>query len=284
MKGIPLIQTNDPALIARGYNLGLKLVPNLLQVMTEAQLEHFESNLPELQTLSAKICEAGGDMALVQEIVSTEAKPKKGATRIEPVSTQVPVLHTPGNSTVIFEWLDHWKLFCREFNLKEEIDFAAAKEKALTRPKGFDWVIYTPSGFTSRESIDRLCAPQFTVYESNPVQSYRLERQPDKARLILCRPNIEPDSEWRVSSNTMAATTTPFLDCREGYILEGFYCHFKKKHLNINGWTRFPRSRAGRLVADVRRCEAREEFYVDCGGPDGGFPCGGGREVVILLP
>ena len=205
--------------------------------------------------------------------------------RIELISTQVPILHTAEDSKTIFQWLDHWKQFCKDFKLKEEVDFEAAKEKALTRPKGFDWVIYTPSGLTSREALDRLCSPQFTVSESVSVQSYSLERQPDKARLILCRPNIEPDNDWRVSANKMVATATPFLDCRECYILEGFYYSLTKKHLNIRGWTRCPRSRASkRKVADVSWYETSEKFCANYDGPDNDDPHGGGRETVILIP
>lgn len=215
--------------------------------------------------------------------VSRERTATKSKSRIQLFSTQISVLHTAEESHVILKQIDHWKLLCKEFKLKEEIDFEAVKEKALTRPKGFDWVIYTPSGFTSREAIDRLCSPQFTVYESNPVQSYSLERQPDKARLILSCSNIESDTEWRVSSNTMAATTLPFLDCRECYILEGFYYNLTKKHLNIKGWTRCPRSRSpARNVAHVRWDEASGGFCAGCGYPDGDNPDGGGREAFIL--
>lgn len=211
------------------------------------------------------------------------SKEKQASTpHIKLISPQVSVLHTPEQSKVLFRWFDHWKLFCKEFKLKEEIDFEAVKEKALTRPKGFNWVIYTPSVFTSREAVDRLCSSQFTVFESWAVQKYSLERQPNKARLILCRPNIEPDDEWRVSSNTMAATTLPFLDCRECYILEGFYYNLTKKHLNIRGWTRCPRSRSRRSVASVYWDEASAGFCARGGGPGSGSPYAGGREAVIL--
>lgn len=215
--------------------------------------------------------------------VSEKPTPSAVEPRIELISTQVSVLHTAEKNKIILAQLDHWRQFCKEFKLKEEIDFEAAKEKVLTRPKGFDWVIYTPSRFTSREAIDRLCSTQFTVFESHPAQSYRLERQPNKARLILCRLGIEPDTEWRISSDTLAVTPFPFLDCRECYILEGFYYNLTKKHLNIKGYTRCPRSRnPKRDVAGVHWDASRCEFCACCFGPGDGSPSGGGREVVIL--
>lgn len=258
------------------------VIPNLPRNFRPERLKHYtEDGHIELRD---KLRAAFADDLQEDGQLSSREQTRKlaEASRIELLSTQIAVPHTAEESVVIFQWLDHWKLFCKEFKLKQEIDFEAAKEKALTRPKGFDWVIYTPSEFTSREALDRLCASQFTVRETNPVQSYSLERQPDKARLILCRPNIESDTEWRVSSNAMVATALPFLDCRECYILEGFYYNLTKKHLNIRGWTRCPRSRSWRLVVGVYWGEAGAEFYADGGSPDGDSPSGGGREAVFL--
>lgn len=49
MNGKPLIESNDPALITRAYNLGLRLVPNLPHVLTLAELEYWEANVTRLK-------------------------------------------------------------------------------------------------------------------------------------------------------------------------------------------------------------------------------------------
>ena len=87
----------------------------------------------------------------------------------------------------------------------------------------------------------------------------------------------------------MSATKFAFLDIRERYMLEAFYFWLTKrltgkgKHLDIQGWTRCPRSR-------------RADGVVACAfWGDGGFrarwsdagdrsPEAGGREAVLLLP
>lgn len=45
----PLIETGDAGLIARAYNLGLKLVPNMPYVLTRESLEYWESHLKNLK-------------------------------------------------------------------------------------------------------------------------------------------------------------------------------------------------------------------------------------------
>lgn len=49
MNGKPLIESGDAALIARAYNLGLKIVPNLPHVLTRSDLEHWEKNIDKLK-------------------------------------------------------------------------------------------------------------------------------------------------------------------------------------------------------------------------------------------
>lgn len=199
---------------------------------------------------------------------------------------KLPQKKRGSDNAEIFAWLDDWKKFCGEFKLKIELDFDAIKEKVLDRPKGFDWVIYMPSGITSRDAIDKLCKPQFKVWEEIPVEQYSLERQPDKPYVILCRANVEPDDVWRgKSADDMSETAIPFLDCRERYMLEAFYYWKKGKHLDITGWTRCPRSRASNGdVACAYWGGARGGFYADWDYPDDRRSRAGGREAVILVP
>ncbi len=52
MTGKPLKELNDPSLLVRAYNLGLKLVPNFVQAITVEELEYYEKNLGELKNIS----------------------------------------------------------------------------------------------------------------------------------------------------------------------------------------------------------------------------------------
>lgn len=49
MNGKPLIESRDPALIARAYNLGLKAVPNFPQVLTLEDLVYWETNVTKIR-------------------------------------------------------------------------------------------------------------------------------------------------------------------------------------------------------------------------------------------
>jgi|GEM_PF-3086946 len=266
---------NEQSVSAQFLQFTSLVIPNLPRNFRPERLAHYVG--PGKNELKDKLTAAFADDLISDSspLVVTAAEISKPAE---------PLLHTVDQSKTLFSWLDAWKKFCKEFKIKPELDFETAKERGLTRPSGFDWIIYTPSGFTAREAIDKLCKPQFTVYESIPVEKYSLERQPNKARFILARPTIEPDREWlNTTADEMQAAPVPFLDCRERYILEAFHYWLTKNHLDINGWTRCPRSRTPRgEVANARWFEADEEFYAGWDDGDDRDPSAGGREAVIL--
>lgn len=190
------------------------------------------------------------------------------------------------DNRVIMKWLNGWPVFCKEFGLKIELNFRAFRNdlRILNRRKGFDWFVYKPLGFTAREAIEILkkLKSDFTVFEEIPVEWYTsAEVRPEKPHIVLCRADVEPDKEWRISANSMRTTAVPFLDHTERYLLEAFHYWLYKKSLDINGWTRCPRSRAsGDGVAYADR--SGSEFRAGWSGGDRGNSDGGGREVVIL--
>lgn len=205
-----------------------------------------------------------------------------------PTSVQKVALPPRPNDTIL-TWLTKWPLFCQEFGLKIELDFKALKTdpRILGRPQGFDWFVYKPQGFTARQAISILeklgrQEPTFTVWEEIPVEGYAsTETRPSTPHLILCRASIEPDKEWRISADRMRATPTTFMDHTERYLFEAFHWWLYKKGLDINTWTRCPRSRTRHdNVACADRLGSRFGARRDNG--DAGLPNGGGREVVIL--
>ncbi|MEK7170302.1 MAG: hypothetical protein AAB767_03380, partial [Patescibacteria group bacterium] len=54
MKGALLLQSNDVELVNRGYNVALKLIPNVVGQMTLTQLEYLEANPPELANAATR--------------------------------------------------------------------------------------------------------------------------------------------------------------------------------------------------------------------------------------
>ncbi len=195
-------------------------------------------------------------------------------------------LPTSRDNRVIMKWLNRWPVFCKEFGLKMELDFRALRNdpRILNRREGFDWFVYKPTGFTARNAIEILekLKSDFTVFEEIPVEGYTSkEFRPPKPHLVLCRADVEPDKEWRISANSMRATAVPFLDHTERYLLEAFHYWLYRKSLDIIGWTRCPRSRAssGRVAYANRNGSEFKAYWLNGDYDDSR---GGGREVVIL--
>jgi len=147
----------------------------------------------------------------------------------------------------------------------------------------FNWSVYRPQGLTARKAIDLLCKPQFKVEEHINVADYSLERDSNESHLVLCRETVEPDAEWHgKSANDMQATTTPFLDLCDRAVLEAIYYFVHKKHLDIKGVTRCPRSRCGDGAAYAGWNPRYRGFDVDAGAGDLPYPDFGGREAMVL--
>jgi len=150
-------------------------------------------------------------------------------------------------------------------------------------PQGFNWSVFRPQGLTAKMALDKLCKPQFKVVEYINLNDYSLERQTDQPHLVLCRDTVEPDKEWlNQSGDDMSATTTPFLDICERIILEATYFYIFKKHLDIKGLTRCPRSRHGGTVANAYWDPDYRRFKVNANYRGNRCPADGGREAIPL--
>ncbi len=150
-------------------------------------------------------------------------------------------------------------------------------------PANFNWCVYRPEGMTTRIALDRLCKPQFKVVECIKVDEYPLERKSDASHLVLCRETIEPDAEWLgQSGDDMANISTSFLDLCDRVILEAIYFSIKKKHLDIKGDTRCPRSRWRGSLASVRSCPSPRGLLVRADHQDFRIPNHGGRQAFVL--
>lgn len=93
-----LIELNNPELIVRGYNLGLKVVPNILHVLSQDDLEYWEGHLPDMKDALAK--------SLVRSKQIQPAKPKPSPKKpITPIF--LPSVISNGRSGK--EWISHFE-------------------------------------------------------------------------------------------------------------------------------------------------------------------------------
>ncbi len=257
MKGIPLMQREDTevtrALLKRAMNLSVKFVPNILEGITEAQLEYFEKNLPELKFAAQwALAFADNHTPVSQSAVHKALHPP---AELDAKSQIVPLalLPVPSDATEEVRWKLGWINFYRKFmgvDVSAELEQFAWPDEG---PHGFDWFVFCPKGLTTQMAIDLLCKPQFTTSVYIDLDAYTLDRTPDQSSLVLCRKTVEPDKQWLNNSG---------------------------KHLDIKGLTRCPGSRRGDNVASAYwrsgkfevNSNARSRRYSDCGG----------REAVVL--
>ncbi len=200
----------------------------------------------------------------------------------QPDPAQAQIIKIP--PTITNQWRDGVIKLYKDFmqmDIQAELDkFEWLMDRCRT---DFNWFIFRPQGLTTQIALDKLCKPQFTVQEYIDVSKYSLERQPDQSHLVLCRETIEPDEEWlNHSSDDMSTTSTPFLDICDRIVLEATYFLVFKKHLDIKGFTRCPRSRSGRRVADAAWRPNDSKFRVFDSLPDNRNPDNGGREAIVL--
>ena len=178
-ESIPLIQTNDSALVARGYNLGLKLVPNLLQVMTEEQLTFFESNLPALQDAAKRAVTL--PTSLVVGIVESQIK--------------VPNLRQTGPT--LADWLTARETLHHFFTgetivLRALFVFTEEELASTTLMPAF-----RPAGATNRMAVDWKKKMGVEVYEEDAhrggVMMYKNSKGLKESELHLINRSVRPD-------------------------------------------------------------------------------------------
>ena len=200
MSGIPLIETGDPGLIVRGYNLGLKIVPNLLHVLTTEELEYYEVNLPELKNALAK-----GLKFPQPEVQITQASP-------------VPVVFKTSDTDLNF-WLDK----CQEFT-KEYLGVVINLRERFAIPAELPWQsvipVFDPAGLTNRDAAQKALKDfGLTVYEEVDVMKYCSSEASKKPTLHFIQNSIRPDEDTMgMSADQLVTTGKNWLDMR-GYTL-----------------------------------------------------------------
>ena len=226
MSGIPLIETNNPGLIIRGYNLGMKIVPNLLHVLTAEKLEYYETHLSELKDALAK------GLVLPQQ--------EEQAT---PAIVPTPALFKSSDTDLNF-WIAKTEEFAKkyigvEINLRERFAIPAELPWASVIP------VFDPGGITNRGAVEKaLKSLGLAVYEEVDVMNYSGSKANKEPTLHFIQNSLRPDDDTMgLSPNQLVATNKNWLDLR-GYALAFGVHHFATgEYLDPRTWTRFPNAR-----------------------------------------
>ncbi len=183
MKGIPLIETQDPALIVRGFNLGLKLVSNMPQVLTIEQLEHYEQNLPQLQEVLRRGFVLPGEVSRVEVVESAK------------VPTPEPLILTATGETFA-EWLEAREKL-HKFLTGETVifrDMFMMDDRVLARTDIMP--VFRPAGATNRMALDwKMKLGMNASYEEADVMKYKNSRGLDISQLGFIKRSIRPDAD-----------------------------------------------------------------------------------------
>lgn len=237
MNGIPLSQTNDPALITRGYNLGLKLVPNLIHELTVKELEYYERNLSELQDVVRRGL----------------ANPKRSETRVAETIRSPKEYIILNNTTgpTFWEWLEAREKL-HKFLTGETVilrDMFEVSDELLARTDIMPF--FRPAGATNRIALDwKVKLGMKKSYEEVDVMKYCNSEGPKVPELHCINRSIRPD-ENTLGRNSKSPDNLPRVI--EGTIWTGLYgwSDADNLHYLINGihldsgetWTWFPDDR-----------------------------------------
>ena len=215
MKGIPLIEINDPALIVRGYNLGLKVAANVPQVLTLEQLEHYERNLPELQDA-------------IRRGLTIPGKPESRIEVAEPPKAPAPeplILSATGGTFA--EWLGAREKI-HTFLTGETVilrDMFVVNDQILARTDIMP--VFRPVGVTNRMALDwKVKLGMNPSYEEDAnlggVMRYRNCEGPEVPQLGFINRSVRPDK------NTLGD------DAKSP---DGLLTVHNAKWLNLYGWS-----------------------------------------------
>lgn len=271
MNGIPLIETNDAGLIARAYNLGLKIVPNFAHVLTLEQLEHYEQNLSELKNALTRVLVVPQQLTQSTSIIAEQ--------KVMPVSFKTADTD-----------LDVWLAIAEKF-AKTYLGVEVKLWETFVIPETLPWQsaipIFDPGGMTNSDVIQKvLRGSGLATWEEVPVDQYSGSGANGGPTLRFIQSSVRPDADTMGKSpDWLVATQKNWLDPR-GYAL-AFALHHQVtgEWLDPQTFTWFPNNRlSDGWVArghwdPVRRLWVRFRW----GNSDVEHPSGGAR-LAIQVP
>lgn len=220
MKSTTLIETNDPKLIVRGYDLGHKIASNLAQVFTRSDLEYFEQNLGEI---------------------------RNGLIRFVNRQLEVPqLLETPAfptSDTDLFSQLSKAEDFAQK-----HLGVSVRLNEIFQIPQTIPWKsvlpVFVPAGFDNRKGFKLLRKLGFDPWESVDVSQYSGSTAFDQHQLFLIQNSERPDKDTMgLSPNQLRKTGNPFLNLKGYAIAMGFHHQLTKGYLDPETLTWFPEDR-----------------------------------------
>ena len=182
MKGALLLQSNDVELVNRGYNVALKLIPNVVGQMTLTQLEYLEANPPELANAATRALQINLQPA-------TESR-----NVIEQPKVIVPNLRQTGST--LADWLkgreELHKFFTGETIVLTDL-FALTPEELASATL---MPAFRPAGATNRQAVDwKLKIGETTPFEEVDVMKYKNSNGSKEHELYLLNRSTEPDTD-----------------------------------------------------------------------------------------
>lgn len=265
MKGTPLMDTQDPKLVARGYNLGLRIAANVATSLTREELEYWEQNLGQLQ--------------LGLRTGFGLAKPDQADP--PPPSSRPSFAFAATNAA---QALKEAEAFAEQF-------FGHRRDLHLhfVMPETLLWkeviAVYDPGTLNNRMAVDQALKAQSklkNVYEERDLMDYKDAKASGKPTLRFIERSEKPTADLMgLSADEMVATKRPLLDQR-GYIIAfGTYHKATDCFLDRETWTRFPTSRLpDGKVALGYWYPGRSQVYFNWNGAASRHSRFGGREAV----
>ncbi len=222
------MDTQDPKLVARGYNLGLRIAANVATSLTREELEYWEQNLGQLQ-LGLRT-----GFGLIQVA--------------DPAPSSPPTPHT----SFAFTDTNALKAIEEAENFAEQyFGHRPDLRKQFVMPQVLPWkiviAVYDPGTLTHRQAVDQALKAQpklKSVYEERDVMDYKDAQASGKPTLRFVERSTQPTPDtMNLTADEMVATGRVFLDLR-GYIIAfGMYHKVTGHFLDPETWTRFPASR-----------------------------------------
>lgn len=258
----------DTPLVKRAYNLGLKVVPNLVEVLGETEIVYYEQHLGELQ----------------EAILRGLALPK-------PELQPAPAIAAPITPPPLFKTadtdLDSWLSKAEEF-AEKYLGVSVKLRDCFAIPVELPWKsaipVFDPGGLTNRDAVEKaLKASGLAVWEEVDVMKYSGSEANKKPTLHLIQNSIQPDTvTMSFSPDQLVNTGKTWLNPR-GYALAFGLHHFvTNEYLDPQTWTWFPASRLspGKVAGGRWNPDGRKVRF-SWGSSGGGRS---GSRLVISVP